>query len=299
MPEPSVPYLGEILALTTALTWGFSVILFKKSGETANPIALNVFKNLLALILVLPTMLLAGSRLLPPASFEDYLLLLCSGAIGIGISDTMFFKSLNLLGAGMSASVDCLYSPFIILLSFIWLGERLKWLQMLGVFIIIAAVVIAAHRRSAGSSPKRDLVRGIFWGIMAMVTVAVGIVMIKHLLEEASLLWVTEVRLVGGMVVLCIVLLLHPRRRRIMGTLLLQKSWGYMLAGSFLGTYLSLILWLGGMKYTQASIAAALNQMSNIFVFIFAALFLREVINTRRALGIILGVGGALLVTFG
>ena len=52
------------------------------------------------------------------------------------------------------------------------------------------------------------------------------------------------------------------------------------------------------MKFTQASIAASLNQTSNIFVFIFAAWFLREPISRTRVIGIILGVAGALIVTF-
>ena len=68
--------------------------------------------------------------------------------------------------------------------------------------------------------------------------------------------------------------------------------------GSVLGAYLSMIMWLGGMKYAQASTAAALNQTSNIFIFLMAAVFLKERINLKRAIGITLGVGGAYLVMF-
>jgi drug/metabolite transporter (DMT)-like permease len=54
-----------------------------------------------------------------------------------------------------------------------------------------------------------------------------------------------------------------------------------------------------GMKYTQASIAAALNQSNNVFIFILAALFLKEPINQQRLVGIILAVTGSFLVIFG
>jgi drug/metabolite transporter (DMT)-like permease len=50
------------------------------------------------------------------------------------------------------------------------------------------------------------------------------------------------------------------------------------------------------MKFTQASTAAALNQTSSIFVFIFAALLLKEKITTARLIGIVLGVAGTFLV---
>jgi drug/metabolite transporter (DMT)-like permease len=73
----------------------------------------------------------------------------------------------------------------------------------------------------------------------------------------------------------------------------------YLISSSFLGAYLAMILWLAGMKFTMASIAAALNQTSNIFIFIFAAIFLKEPITPRRTAGIVLGVAGAFMVTFG
>ena len=78
-----------------------------------------------------------------------------------------------------------------------------------------------------------------------------------------------------------------------------MRNWQYMLPGSFLGAYLSMIVWMGGMKYTQASIAAALNQTSNVFVFILAAILLREPINFIRILAIILAFAGAVIVSFG
>jgi drug/metabolite transporter (DMT)-like permease len=52
--------------------------------------------------------------------------------VGIALSDTFFFQCLNLLGASLTAVVDCLYSPFVILFSFLFLGERLSFRQILG-----------------------------------------------------------------------------------------------------------------------------------------------------------------------
>jgi drug/metabolite transporter (DMT)-like permease len=57
-----------------------------------------------------------------------------------------------------------------------------------------------------------------------------------------------------------------------------------------------MIIWLAGMKYTQASIAAALNQTNNIFIFIMAAMFLHERITPVRLIAIILGITGTIIV---
>ncbi len=292
------PYLGETMALGAAVAWAGAVILFKKSGEKVHPVGLNLFKDILAAALFLPTLYLMGETLFHPASVNDYLLLFISGVLGIGISDTFFFLCLNRLGAGLTAIVDCLYSPFIIGLSMVWLGETMTVGQIIGAIMIISAVLTVTSKKGSAHLSRLDLFLGITYGALAMATMAVGIVMIKPLLNRSPLLWVTEIRLAAGILVLLIFLAFHPRRRPIIRSIGSVRQWGYTFWGSFLGAYLSMIMWIAGMKFTKASIAAALNQANNVFIFILAAWFLKEAINRQRLLGIVLGVGGSLLVMF-
>ncbi len=294
-----LPHLGEILALSCAIIWAIAVILFKKTGETVAPVGLNLFKNVLALVLFVPTSLALGIALLPGASINDYLLLLASGVLGIAISDTLFFKCLNLLGAELTAIVDCLYSPFIIGLSVIFLADKMSTLQIFGVFLIVSAVLGVSGIGNRKSISRRTLMSGILVGVLAMASMAVGIVMIKPLLDNSPLLWVVEVRLFAGCVGLGIYLLLHPGGKKIISSVLVTRNWQYMLPGSFLGAYLSMVIWMGGMKYTQTSIASALNQTSNVFVFILAAFLLKEPVNLVRIVAIILAFAGAFVVSFG
>ncbi len=292
-------YFGETLALLTAINWAFAVILFRKSGESVHPIGLNLFKNILAMVLIIPTMWITGNTLFRNVPAADYALLLVSGVIGIGLADTLFLKSLNTLGAGLLAIVDCCYSPFIILLSIVFLGESLALLQVIGVVLIVAAVLTALNERKSSKANGHKIVIGIVWGVLAMAANAVGIVMIKPLLEQSPILWATEIRLLGGVIVLVVALLLRRDRRSIISSVILSNRWGYTVSGSFMGAYVSMLLWLAGMKYTEASIASALNQTSNIFIFILAWLFLRESMDRYKILGIVLGVIGAILVTLG
>ena len=300
----SIPYLitehtGELYALATAITWATAVILFKKSGERVHPIGLNQFKNLLAIFLLMPTMAIMSKPILPAVATADYLVLLVSGALGIGIADTLFFNSLNILGAGRSSIVDCLYSPFIIGLSIPWLGESLTIFQAAGAVLIVSAVLAITGEKDPGSISKEKLVTGITLGVLAMAMMAFGIVIAKPVLDRNELLWVTLVRLAGGSSVLFLYLAFHPHRMSIIYSVITAGHRTYTFTGSFIGGYISMIIWLAGMKYTQASTASALNQTSNIFIFIFAAMFLKERITMVRAAAICLGVIGALLVGFG
>jgi drug/metabolite transporter (DMT)-like permease len=294
----AVPHLGEALSILTAVIWAFAVILFKKSGETVHPLALNAFKNLLAMVLLVPTIWLTGETLMPQTPARGYLILFLSGAIGIGIGDTLFFKSLNELGAGLTAIVVCMYSPFVISFSSFWLNESLASLQLLGALLVITAVLIATIQRSDKEVTRKGVIHGVLYGILASAAMAAGVVIMKPLLNTYSVIWVAEIRLVGGMVVLAVVLLLHPRRRGIVDSLVKTRNWQYTVGGSFCGAYLAMIIWIAGIKYTQASIASALNQTSTIFVLIFAALILKEPMTLRKTIGIGLAFIGAFLVSF-
>ena len=179
------------------------------------------------------------------------------------------------------------------------MGESLSFWQIIGTVLIISAILTATHHGGNHSIQRRDLILGITFGILAMVTVAVSIVSVKPLLERSSLIWVSEIRLIGGVLVLLIVLMFHPARRKIVSSVMSIRHWGYTLSGSFVGAYIALVFWLAGMKYTQASEAAALNQTSSIFIFILAAIFLKESITLRRIIGIVLAVSGAFMVMFG
>lgn len=294
----SVPYFGEVLALTTAVVWAFAVILFKKSGETVHPIALNLFKNVLSAILLIPTLWLFGEPLLREAPASHYGIMLLSGCIGIGIADTLFFYSLNTLGAGLSAVVDCFYSPSMIVMAMIFLGESLTAWEIFGAALIISAILTGTAGDSTRHIPPRQLIKGILFGMAAVALIAASIVIVKPVLAESPVLWVTEWRLVGGILILLVGLLLRRGRIAIVRSATHVHRWGYMVSGSFVGAYLSMMLWLGGMKFTQASTASALNQTTNVFIFIFAAIFLREPITLQRTAAIALAVTGAYLVMF-
>jgi drug/metabolite transporter (DMT)-like permease len=295
----SIPFVGEILSLMAAILWAIAIVLFKKSGESVHPVALNAFKDILAMILYIPALAIAGVAFFQDYPASDYVLLLVSGIIGIAVGDTLLLKSLNSIGAGAAALVACLYSPFIIGLSYVWIDERLTWLQLLGVAMIISAVLETTRETDRKTSNTKARLAGVGWGVLAQAAMAVGVVMIKPLLDEAPVLWVLQVRLVGGVASLLLFLAITPARHRILSTLMIRKSRGYTVSSSLLGGYVAMGCRLGGIKLTKASIAAALNQTSTIFVLVFAALVLHERITRGRVLAILLAVAGALLVTFG
>ncbi len=165
--------------------------------------------------------------------------------------------------------------------------------------LIVTAVMLVGLEKDRGEITRRQLALGILLSLLYMITLTSSLVMVKPLLERSPVLWVTQMRLLSAIPVLLLMLALHPGRREILGSLSHAGGWRFIVPGAVLGNYLALITWLGGMKYAMASVASALNQTSNLFVFLLAAVFLGERVTLFRLLGILLGAGGVYLATFG
>lgn len=293
------PFLhaGETFALAAALVWSGAVILFKKASDTVHPIALNLFKNTFALVLFVPTVWLMGTFHPSALHGRDLLALALSGVLGIAVSDTFFFKSLQLLGAGLFAIIECLYVVFIVSLSYVFLGERLAPWQLLGAALISGAVGLAVYQKDRTHHERRQVLAGLFWGAVSMLAIAVSVVLMKDALNRVAALDAMLVRLAAGTVAL-LPFSLGRRGAQMLATLR-GPQWPSMVAGSFLGMFGATLLWVLGMKYALASIASSLNQLSTVFVFVLAMLFLHEQLTVRKAVSVLVATGGALLVILG
>ncbi|WP_457551081.1 DMT family transporter [Desulfobacula sp.] len=294
--------LGAVFALTSAFLWASAVILFKKSGDVFSPVSLNIYKSLVAVILVSLTMIILNIPFFPDVPVNDWLLLAISGFFGITLADLFFFMALNKLGAGLVAIVECLYLPSVIFFSFFLLNENLSINAIIGGILVLTAVFVGSLKRKknvAETLESKSALPGIILGCLAMIFLALGIVMIKELLERTNVFWATLVRVVAASVSLFVLILFHPKRKQYFRELKFSKAWLTALPASVIGNYLALLFWIAGMKYTTASRAAILNQMSSIFIFILAAIFLKEKITINKTIAILLAITGACLTIFG
>lgn len=296
----NLPYFGELLAVASALSWAIGVILYRLAGRNVPPLALNLFKNTLSLLLLALTLLLRGEPVVSNVPSRDLLLLLGSGVLGLGISDTFMLAALNRLGAGLNAVLWTFYAPMVILLSWLFLREELTLLQWLGVAgVLVALLLVARTGNGGGEGEGRGLTLGVIFALFAMATQALSVVAIKPVLERTPVIFATELRLLGGLLFLVPAIAMRPDRGRLWRSLLKGSNLRVLVPGTFFGTYLALTLMLGGVKYTLASVAMVLNQTSNLFIFLLAVALLREESGWRRWVGLVLGLAGAVLVTAG
>lgn len=293
----SVDLIGKFFALSSAMLWAVGVIFFKLAGETIRPAALNFYKTAVVAVLLLPVMWITGNSLIPSQlTGNDWLMVIASGILGIAIADTLLFKCLNLMGAGLTAIVECMYSPMVMTLSWLFLFIHLNTRQIAGALLVIGAVLVATLKINETKVPFKNISIGILLGAGAMFFMALGIILMKPVLQKASVLWVSEIRQLAAMVILVIFLLVDKGRRQMFDSLIHRRNWRHAFPGTIFGNFISMTIWLAGFKFTDVNSAAILNQTNTIFIVILASLWLKEPFTLRRWMASLLAFSGSVLV---
>jgi len=289
---------GILYPLGAALFWSIAVILFRKSGDEMSPFSLNLFCCLVALGLFIPTLFVMEIPFFPDCPSSDWWILGLSGFLGITLADSFFFGSLVRLGAGLSSIVSCLYLPTVILLSYLFLGEHLTARGLIGGALVLSALIISSLHGKNFSVRKKDFAIGILQGLLSVLAIAIGVIVVKDVLDRSDIVWATTVRLFFASLGMMLMVILHPQRRKLFIEMRPSGSWIWAITASIMGNYLGLFCWLAGMKYTLVSLAAILNQLSVILIFILAAIFLKEKITFSRSIAITLAIIGAVVTVY-
>jgi drug/metabolite transporter (DMT)-like permease len=281
---------GELFALLSAAAWAVGVILYRRLGTTLPPLTLNFLKNALVLAMLVPALLLFQGLEVPQFTRTQLLLALASGVIGIGVADTLYFSALNTLGAGRMGILGNTYSPFVLLLGVVVLGERLQPLQWAGFAIVTTGVLLASWPRRNGVPLPGHYLRGLLMGLASIALMAIAVILAKRVLEAQPLLWVTAIRMVGALAGMVVIATLRRELVRLRPPPGLR--WWPLVRAAFVGQCLAMVLWLAGYKFTLASVAAVLNETASVFILVLAAWWLKEPLTRRGVAGVVLTLAG-------
>jgi drug/metabolite transporter (DMT)-like permease len=286
---------GEFFSISCAMVWACSTILFRKGGEHVPPLALNCFKDVVALVLFIATLPFLGVSLFEPHSHVQWVTLLLSGALGIGVADTMFFAALNRIGAGKLAIVSSLYCPLVVLFAWMYLHDPLRVTVIVGALLMVCAIIVGTASRDGpgGTSKAGTLAQGIVLGFISVAIMAFAIVLAKPVLDQVNPWWAATVRLIGGTVLVGVQALLTRERAATIACFKPSRVWRFTLTGSVAGAYIAMILWVIGFSRTSAGIAGVLNETTVIFAPVLGAVFLGEAFTARKAVAIVLALCGA------
>ncbi len=297
-------YFGEIAAISAAICWSFAVIIFRSASKELSPFLITALKNSIALILFTLFFLTFNMPLwIDGFSVADYIKIIISGLLGMGIGDVLFIYALSKIGANRVAIINSFEPAVIYIFSITMLGTILTIQQLIGFIIVISSMMIIAYEKDSDDIEPHIKKTGMLLQILAVILSSFGIVLIKPVLNKINgnmevQIWITTFRLFPGFIVAWIVFLFQKNKLQLLKPLKKSKNLWKIILGSGIGTFVALSFWIIGYSYIEKPpIASIIGQTSVIFITILAWIILNEKISRIRLISMGIAITGVLLIT--
>jgi drug/metabolite transporter (DMT)-like permease len=255
---------------------------------------MNLLKNVLAAGMLIITLWFGGGLFYGVDSFA-LLLLLISGAVGIGLGDTAYFHALKTIGPRRSLLVMILSPPITGVIALVFLDEQLSSGAWAGIFLTVIGVSWVISERVSGSGfDSQNILRGIYFGFLAALAQAVAAILSHAVFLHTNLSPMRSafLRVIGGILIgavwMPVVKSTEDTHFRPAHSIRLWLKIGFAV---FIGTYLALWLQQVSLKFAAAGIAQTLFATSPLFVIPFA-LWMGEKVSVRAILGSVLAIIG-------
>jgi drug/metabolite transporter (DMT)-like permease len=299
--------MGEFFSIICSLFWAISVILFKHAGKNLSSKHVNAYKTTIVSVLFLITLLITNEiKYFYIAETKDLIILIIVSFVGMTLADTIYYKSLKLLNASIIAIVAASQPPIMILLSFIFYGEKLFPKDYFGAALVCIAIVLSSNKAKKNVKINYNTVKGVLLGILSVALMSASILYIKNpstytnysILEKYPPIFISALRIFLTSLVLTPVCLIAKDRLAYINLFKINNKLNkYIIPASISGGYLSLIFWILGNVYIEKiSIANILNQMAIVFITVLAAIFLNEKLNLKKITAMILAIIGCVIV---
>jgi len=234
---------------------------------------------------------------------NDFLfVILLSGIIGIFLGDTLLFIALQKIGPRRNNILFSLAAPFTVILNIIFLNEIMSFVNLIGCIIVFFGVVVAiAYGNSRDKNHRWELVEGnlylgVIFGIGAALCQAIGLVMMKPILNMgADPIASASLRTLISCIFLAFTFFLNYEIFNTKTSLNL-KIIGQSILSGFLGMALGMSLLLIALQHADAGIVATLSSTSPIMILFLIWVVTKKIPTTGAWIGTVLAIIGSVLI---
>jgi len=296
--------IGELAALGAALCWTFSAVLYKKALAETKPISANVVRCTgTSLILVLVFALMGKVHVFASLSAQVVLLASVSGIIGLGLGDTLYMNSLEILGVARAVPITCTYPLFSLVWAYLLAGEVITLSIVLGALAIVFGIwLLTSGEKQQGTGTdkrwKRLRVKGFAFALATAIAWSVSISMINLAVEASASLEqayaINTLRLVAVAIFLLVLVPFGRVKSSFRGMRL--KTAVMLLAGGLIAIGLGWFFLTTSFIYIPEAQAVPISSVTPLFSALFGVVFLSEKVTARVAIGSAVVVAGIFLV---
>ncbi|CAN5739810.1 MAG: EamA family transporter [Ilumatobacteraceae bacterium] len=260
--------MAILLALSTAVAWGFAEVLMLGAAKRHGPVVLGLWLMLIGGALTLP--LAVGSSALPSAG--EWVVPVAAAAVGM-VGSVLYWVALRRGSLSVVSPTVATSGGIGAVIAVIALGERLPAAAALGVILATVGVVLASFSRIGERT-------GAAWAAPAAIALGGYTVLLAVAAERVGVYWaLLGYRVVGG-----IVLAVAAVVRRI--DIRLTTGQAAILAVAAVLDTIGFISFTIGLEQGPVAVVAVVSAQFSTIAVILAATLLHERLQHHQWVGV-------------
>ena len=293
-------FIGELAALATSFFFALTAMIFTTAGRMVGSQVTNRLRLLFALgYLVVLNLILFREPLPFSAEPSRWLWLSLSGVIGLSLGDAFFFQSLVSVGPRLGSLLLSLAPIFGSIIAWFFFDETLAPLQILGIVLALAGIawVVTSHEEPP-DTPHGHTKRGLFFGVLAGLGQAVGLVLSKQgMFGEFSPFQANAIRMLAAVIFTWLWTIFEGKVAATFATLRQNpQAVRFIALGAFLGPLVAVTSSLLAVQHAEIGVASTLMALPPVIVLPVSYFVFKEKVGWQGVAGTVLAILGVAIL---
>lgn len=288
--------IGEIAGLATSLFFSMTAMIFASTGRMVGSQVTNRTRLVFALVYLLILNTILFREPLPfSADSSRWMWLGLSGVIGLSLGDAFLFQTLVLVGARLGSLLMSLAPIFGSVIAWTFFGETLTPLQIAGIVLALSGIgwVVMSHEEPP-DTPRGHTRRGVFFGILAALGQAAGLVLSKQgMTGEFSPFQANVIRMLAAVSFTWAWTVLEGKAGMTISALRAKPQVIRLLAlGALVGPVLGVSSSLLAVQHTEIGVASTLMALPPVIILPVSYFVFKEKVGWQAVAGTVLAITG-------
>jgi len=281
--------IGIIFALIAALASGLEKIWRRKLAVSGDPLTFTFILQLFASILLLPLFIMNFSL---PNSLKIWAFLIIYGFFWAVASYTSF-KAFSYLETSVVVPISRIRIFFVLVLSFLLLGESLSVEKIVGTIILFAGLVVLTYKKS--DKKHKDYKKGVYYAFLSAIFISFSYISSKFLVNFAN---PSELAFISYLIPAILLFPFVKGRGFVLKEFYDMHLWRMVVLAFFSATYFYFLL--VAFNYAEASIILPVTELSSLFAVIGGIVLLKERTNlVKKIIATLIVVCGVIFISMG
>lgn len=299
-------HLGELIALLTAFFWTITSLAFQQATRRVGSIPVNVIRLMLAMLIYAVISFFSRGMILPfDATSHQWIWMSISGLVGFVFGDYFLLKSYEFISARITMLIMSLSAPMASFISWLVLGETMRALSLLAMFITIFGIVLVITEKknqqeeTLGKKSKKLQFsfspKGLIFAFLGTIGQASGLVLSKYGMRDYNVFAATQIRIIAGAVGFIILVSTLNRWSKVTKAIIDTKAMKFIMIGSIFGPFLGVYASLVAIKHTSIGIASTIMAIIPVLIIPPAIILYKEKVSFKEVIGAFIALVGIIL----